>query len=421
LIFAVPTFFGIRAIGTLLMERFYLSETSVTARLDVAVGDFRDFVAANKVASTDVNAVGRWNQENHRVQLTVFGMNTTINSSSNGAELVGNEYGLVIRAGDLAKEAREYAVKFSDGVYTVAFYDSSRAIYMWGVNLACVVFAAVVFLAIVLLYDQHLTRTVQALSRQVRQVSRGDLQMQIRPATRDEIGQLALDVDAMRLSIIDKLHREEMAWQANSQLITAISHDVRTPLTALMGYLEILGDDTLAQEERQAYLEICKNNAHRLKGLTDELFGFFLVFGRPNPEQVLEEFDGAMLLDQILMEHEMDLTQQGYDVRTVEKSRLEGKIRVDLGHLRRVFDNLFSNVKKYADPQRPVSILREMENGELHVTMSNRIPRQANWAESNRIGLQTCQKLVDAMGGRFCQSKTGDTFTVEVILPLIKE
>ena len=130
--------------------------------------------------------------------------------------------------------------------------------------------------------QQHLTRTVQTLSRQVRQVSRGDLGMQIQAQTSDEIGQLALDVDAMRLSIIDKLQREEEAWKANSQLITAISHDVRTPLTALMGYLEILADETLSSEERNAYLDICKNNALRLKGLTDELFGFFLVFGKPN-------------------------------------------------------------------------------------------------------------------------------------------
>ena len=418
---ALLTFMGARVIGTILVERFRLSEASVGARLDSAATDFRNVVADNDVASTDVKAVGRWNQENSRIQLTVFGLNTTINSSPSGAELVGNEYGLVIRSGDLAEGAVEYAVKFTDGVYTVAFFDNSRSMYMVGVNLAAVVLAALIFLTIILLYDQHITLTVQTLSRQVRQVSRGDLQMQIQPVSHDEIGQLALDVDTMRLSIIDKLQREEAAWQANSQLITAISHDVRTPLTALMGYLEILGDDALLPEERQAYLEVCKNNAQRLKGLTDELFGFFLVFGKPTPDQVLEEYDAAMLLDQILMEHEMDLNQQGFDVRAVEQSRLEGKIRVDLGHLRRVFDNLFSNVKKYADPERPVGILRQMEGGKLHVTISNSIPARANRAESNRIGLQTCQKLIDAMGGQFRQNKTADTFTAEVILPLITE
>jgi signal transduction histidine kinase len=285
------------------------------------------------------------------------------------------------------------------------------------VNLSALALACLVFLGIVLLYNQHITRTVQTLSRQVRQVSRGDLGMQIRSTTQDEIGLLARDVDAMRLSIIDKLHREETAWRANSQLITAISHDVRTPLTALMGYLEIVSDESLSPEERSAYLEICKNNAQRLKSLTDELFGFFLVFGKPKPDQVPEEFDAAMLLEQVLLEHEMDLTQRGFQVE-YSSDPITGKLRVDLSHFRRIFDNLFSNVRKYADPGYPVTVTARCDREELIVTISNRIATTANRVESNRIGLQTCHKLVAAMGGEFNQSRTKDTFMVEVLLPL---
>ena len=197
----------------------------------------------------------------------------------------------------------------------------------------------------------------------------------------------------MRLSIIDKLQREEAAWQANTQLITAISHDVRTPLTALMGYLEILADESISPEERQAYLQVCKNNAVRLKGLTDELFGFFLVFGKPTPDQSPEEFDAAMLLDQILMEHEMNLTQKNFQVELRHEGEITGKLRIDLTHLRRVFDNLFSNVSKYADPQQPVTITQAVEGEDIRVTITNHIAEQTNRAESNRIGLQTCHKL----------------------------
>ena len=251
----------------------------------------------------------------------------------------------------------------------------------------------------------------------MRQVSRGDLQMQITPQTSDEIGQLALDVDAMRLSIIDKLQREEEAWKANSQLITAISHDVRTPLTALMGYLEIISDESLSPGERSAYLEICKNNALRLKGLTDELFGFFLVFGKPKPDQVLEEFDAVTLLEQVLLEHEMDLSQRGFRVET-DTAPITGKLRVDLGHFRRIFDNLFSNVRKYADPAFPVTVACRCDREELTVTICNHIRQSTTRVESNRIGLQTCHKLVAAMGGEFNQTRTKETFTVEVLLPL---
>ena len=223
------------------------------------------------------------------------------------------------------------------------------------------------------------------------------------------------------VQLMAKLQREEAAWQANTQLITAISHDVRTPLTALMGYLEILSDESVSPEERQAYLQVCKNNAVRLKSLTDELFGFFLVFGKPTVDQSPEEYDAAMLLDQILLEHEMNLNQQDFRVEMNREGDLTGKLRVDLTHLRRVFDNLFSNVNKYADHDHPVAIRIKRSEEELIVSITNHIGAQSNRRESNRIGLQTCHKLVAAMGGEFSQHRTKDTFSVEVLLPLITE
>ncbi len=415
---AVITFLAAVAVGDRVIQQVYLSNDSVARRLNSAVGDFRDFVFDNQISTTDVNAIGRWNQEHPGLNLTVYGGNTTITSTPAGAELVINSTGIIIPAEVNSRTGKRFPVNFMDGVYDVVIYDASRGMVDMAVLLSALGLAALVFLVTVLLYDQHVTRSVQTLSRQVRQVSRGDLQMKIQPMTNDEIGQLALDVDAMRLSIIDKLQREEAAWQANSQLITAISHDVRTPLTALLGYLEILSDEGNTPEERAAYLEVCKNNAHRLKSLTDELFGFFLVFGRPEPEKVMEEFDAATLLDQILLEHIMDLGQRGFEVENTTCENLRGTLQVDLGHFRRIFDNLFSNVRKYADPRQKVTVTCKCENEELLVTITNHFNPHQTRVESNRIGLQTCNKLVSAMGGEFNQSRTKTTFTVEVLLPL---
>lgn len=418
---AVVTFIASMLLGGAVIDRVYLSDQAIGNRMNREIASFRQYVAEHQVSSTNVSAIGRWNREHQHIQLTVYGLSTIVSSDSNGAELVGNENGLVIRDSVLSEGTAEYTVHFSDGAYAVAVHDTSGWIYVASVAAASLVLAVVVFLATILLYDQHITRTVQTLSRQVRQVSRGDLQMQIKPMTQDEIGQLALDVDTMRLSIIDKLQREEEAWKANTQLITAISHDVRTPLTALMGYLEILSDESVSPEERQAYLQVCKNNAVRLKSLTDELFGFFLVFGKPTVDQSPEEFDGAMLLEQILLEHEMNLNQQDFRVEMIREGEINGKLRIDLTHLRRVFDNLFSNVSKYADHDQPVTILMKGTEEELVVSITNTIAVQSNRRESNRIGLQTCHKLVAAMGGEFNQSRTKDTFTVEVLLPLIEK
>ena len=417
---AVVTFIAMVIVGNALVEEVYLSSEAVERRMDGEIASFRAHVEENQLASTDVNAVSLWNREHRNINLTIYGLNTTISSTPEGAELVLNESGIIVRSELQLQLSKEYPVNFRDGVCTVAVYDTSRTMVSAAVRLSALALAALVFLGIVLLYEQHITRSVQTLSRQVRQVSRGDLGMQIKPQSSDEIGLLARDVDAMRLSIIDKLQREEEAWKAYSQLITAISHYVRTPLTALLGYLEIVSDEGLSPEERSAYLEICKNNAQRLKSLTDELFGFFLVLGMPTPEQVPEECDAVTLLDQVLLEHAMDLTQRGFQVET-SADPVVGKLRVDLSHFRRIFDNLFSNVRKYADPEHPVTITQRVDRDELIITISNHITRTQGRVESNRIGLQTCHKLVHAMGGEFNQSRTKETFMVEVLLPLHTE
>ena len=415
---ALLTFGGAKLVGGSMVEQVYLSQEALNRRMEEKIDSFRDYVRRERIGSTDVRAIGAWNREHRFVQMTVYGLGTTVSSGPGGAELVVNENGIVIRAEAEKKGSVEFPVNFRDGVFPVTIYDNSVGLAQMAVNTMSLLAAALVFLVIIILYERHITRLVRTLSRQVKLVSQGDLQRQICPQSLDEIGQLARDVDTMRLSIIDKLQREEAALQANSQLITAISHDVRTPLTALMGYLEILSDESIAPEERQAYLEVCKKNAQRLKSLTDELFGFFLVFGKPTPDLRLEEFDAVTLVDQILLEHEVGLHQYHFEIEYRERGDLSGVLRVDVGHVRRIFENLFSNILKYADPARPVLVERIAEEGSLSIRICNAVPAHAARVESNRIGLQTCQKLAQAMGGSFRQEKTADTFCATVTLPL---
>ena len=403
--------------GQHLVSKHWLSQAQTQNRITSNIQSFRTFADENNLSSADAVSIGKWNRAHADMRLTVFGRTTIISSDAYGAEITQTDSGLSFRLDD--HEGFSFPVNFSDGTYSVHIYDHSEGRLYNIVNIASIIISAMVFLLLVLLYERHVTLSILRLSRQVRQVSRGDLQQSIHPPTRDEIGQLAEDVDTMRLSILDKLHREEAAWKANSDLITAISHDVRTPLTALMGYLDILSNTRLSPEQQHSYLEICQSNATRLKDLTDELFGFFLVFGNRTPEQNLEQFDAAMLLEQLLLEAQAELTGQGFDVRLVwPEEALRGNLEIDLNHLHRVFGNLFSNLQKYADPQKEVLIQVSADQCLLYIRITNTILAGASRVESNKIGLKTCEKLLGSMGGSFRQRRTTDTFTAEVALPL---
>jgi signal transduction histidine kinase len=403
-------------VGQRIVTNIWLSPARTQSRMKEHIRSFRDYVDENDISSTDAAAVGRWSQDHADVRLTVHGRNTVISADSYGAEITLTDSGLSLRLED--RDNYPCTVNFSDGSYTVNMYDHSDTRLYNIVNIASIVLSAAVFLVLVLLYERHVTYSILRLSRQVRQVSRGSLQLRLHSPANDEIGQLAEDVEAMRLSILDKLRREEEALQANTDLITAISHDVRTPLTALMGYLDILSDPALPPEVQRTYLDICRNNAQRLKDLTDELFGFFLVFGKQTPEQMPESFDAAMLLEQILVEAQAELTGQGFAIRAEWPKELAGMLKIDLNHLRRVFDNLFSNLRKYADPQKEVVIRVSTGDSVLHIAITNAILTAGSRVESNKIGLKTCDKLLTAMGGRFRQNSDADRFTAEVTLPL---
>ena len=403
-------------LGRELVDQVWRAPAQSENRLNTHIASLRKFVEEHSVSSTDAAAIGQWNRGHMDVRLTVNGRNTILNTDGTTAEITLSDSGLSLRLDD--HTGYQFPVNFSDGTYTVSIYDHSETRLYNAVNIASIVISAAVFLLLMVLYERHVTLSILRLSRQVRQVSRGDLQKRIHSPAQDEIGQLAEDVESMRLGILDKLHREENAWKANSDLITAISHDVRTPLTALMGYLDILSDPELPTEIQRAYLEICRNNAARLKDLTNELFGFSLVFGNQGPEQNIEQFDAATLLEQIFLEAGEELTGQGFTVDLQLPQDLCGTLLVDLGHLRRVFDNLFSNLRKYADPALPVNILVSVAENQLAITMTNAILTGANRVESNKIGLKTCEKLLLAMGGGFRQSRTANTFTAEVSLPL---
>lgn len=411
----------VQVAGDSIIANFYCSQRRQEARLQETITALRRYVDEGSVASTDAQRIGAWNREHPYIQLTIYANNTVLTSDRWGAELVGADSGLVMRVGSAESADHAYPVNFADGAYQVHVYDYSQSRWYGLMNWISIIAGGVVFLVLMLLYNSRVTLAIGRLSRQVRRVSQGNLALEIMPPSRDEIGNLAEDVDAMRLSIIDKLQREETAWHANTQLITAISHDIRTPLTALIGYLDILSEGPdLTEDQRQQYLEVCCRKAEKLRDLTNELFSYFLVFGKPDLELNLEEYDALTLLDQILGEQMADLTQRGYVLRTV-MPRFQCQIRVDVQHLRRVFDNLFSNVLKYADQEKPVTVAAVQESDTLHVCLSNYIKKDAGAVESTKIGLQTCEKLLNSMGGTFLRYQDDRGFTAEVILPICGE
>ena len=214
-----------------------------------------------------------------------------------------------------------------------------------------------------------------------------------------------------------KKEAQQQALEKNQSLISAMSHDIRNPLTALLGYLDLAKNGQYrSQEELQQYLDASYSKAEQLKMLTDELFRYSLVFGAQELPIQLESFDAAALLDQMVGEGIVMLEQKGYTIRRAVQP-VSCQIQVDASYFKRVLDNLADNICKYADPAKPIHVLVAQESGALTLCVSNTILKNPGQVESNRIGLRICEKIMRQMGGTFEKRQTEDTFTVTLTLP----
>ncbi len=411
-------YLGAYRLGSWALEDIYMSPESRSARQAKIYSEFFGYVSDNRITGDDTEAVARWTREHPFVTILVYqdeGEDMRVSQQAQAAAVLSNTERL--RSGN--QFGRLYSMRFADGDYRIAIGDSSN-IREDNINRAiALTLAGITFFILVFLYIRRLTDRIILLSQEAGAIGAGDLEAPITVKGEDELAMLASEMDGMRKSVIERMSGERRAWEANSELITAISHDIRTPMTALLGYLSLLNEASAAGDEKsRQFAASAYEKAMELKDLTDELFKYFLVFGRAELELNLEELDAALLLDQLLGEAEFDLGDAGFEVK---RTPFEDActLRVDPLYLKRVVDNLVSNAKKYADRGQPLLLSADRRGDTLAVTMSNGIARGTPRVESTKIGLRTCEKIMSALGGSFRAGSEGDIFTAEFDLPVL--
>ena len=226
----------------------------------------------------------------------------------------------------------------------------------------------------------------------------------------------------MRSSLIQRLINEKEAWDKNSELITAMSHDIRTPLTSLIGYLDIIESGKYqSEEEAMKYVAASRDKAFQLKDLSDKLFQYFLVFGSKGTERNLEIYDAGILIQQLLSEHVAELMNYGFNV-DFDYNIPEGvEIEADVSGLKRMVDNVFSNVMKYAAPDFSVKVSAKHKEDKIFIQLENHVREDSRNVESNKIGLKTCEKICKDMGGDFVYTDEDETFRVNMTLLAYRE
>ena len=256
---------------------------------------------------------------------------------------------------------------------------------------------------------------IGTLENEIKILEGGDLNYNITIDGNDELAFLAESINEMRKSFIERLQNENEAKSANSELITAMSHDLRTPLTALLGYLDIIEYKKYKTEENlMQYIHNSREKAYQIKSLSDKLFEYFLVFSHKEHLE-LETFNVNEIFEQIFQEEFFMLNAENFTFDFIPCNHI-CYLDMNLISIRRVFDNLFSNILKYADKSEPIKIRYYIENNILIITIKNKINNNLKSVISTGIGLKTCTKIIEMHNGQLSTQKIDNFFIVTITL-----
>lgn len=220
--------------------------------------------------------------------------------------------------------------------------------------------------------------------------------------------------------------------QMKSDLITNVSHDIKTPLTSIINYVDLLKRLKIEDEPAKSYIQILENKSQRLKQLTDDLVEASKI-SSGNIVLNLEKLNLTELLNQSIGEFSEKFEEKRLQV-VFEGKELTSNIYADSRRMWRVIENLFHNICKYALEGTRVYLDLTVENGEIQISIKNISQSQMNIrpeelterfirgdvsrsAEGSGLGLSIAKNLIQLQGGTFDIYLDGDLFKVVIGFP----
>lgn len=305
-----------------------------------------------------------------------------------------------------------------------------------GLGLAGLLLGGAVFLGVngaALLLVLRKAALIQVLAEDTARIRSGEVGHRVAATGEPLLDPLADNINSMAEGLKISLESQVRAERLKAELVTNVSHDLKTPLTSIITYVDLLKREGVCSENAPHYVEVLDQKSQRLKGLTEDLFEAAKA-SSGNLAYTLERLDMAELLSQGLGELSDRIAESGLQFR---QSAPEEKVYAlgDGRLLWRVMENLLSNVFKYAQPGSRVYLETGVENGWVRITLKNisafelniqaeelleRFKRgdESRHSEGSGLGLSIARSLTELQGGRFSVAIDGDLFKAQVELPL---
>lgn len=299
---------------------------------------------------------------------------------------------------------------------------------LWYWGLAALIIYSVILFLLLRKYVRKIQDQYQLLLQATNELAQGNLNGTI-PEDLGVFEPFREEIDKIRTGFRKAVDEEVKSTKMKTDLITNVSHDLKTPLTAIITYVDLLKDPNLSAEERKKYIQILDQKANRLKLLIEDLFEISKATSKTVQLNIMD-VDIVSLLRQVKLElqDKIEATDLSFRWQLPEEKVV---LPLDSQRTYRVFENLLVNITKYAMPHTRVYITMEETENHVKITMKNISATELNFnpseiterfvrgdasrnTEGSGLGLAIAKSFTELQGGRLEVFTDADLFTVEI-------
>lgn len=294
-----------------------------------------------------------------------------------------------------------------------------------------IILAVAIFLIPVLVFVHRRMAYLGRIRSEMLVMAEGDLQHPISVQGRDEISSLAGELNELRQALLESQEKERQSHLDNQELIRALSHDLRTPLTTLHGYLEILKLSKGNPQRYPEYIRRCLEKTEEIRGMSDKMFEYALVF--EGEKSIEKQMLSLEVLQNEVEKQADDLHMQGFTIEWMKSPKDLEEVMQTYGFsgnaflIKRLVGNICSNIVRYGDMEKPVQISvavvpdgkREDEEKQALLSFRNAVSKRREAAGSG-VGLKSAAKIAGLHQGQLQWKEESGFFQAELALGILR-
>lgn len=408
--FAVSSvlFFGMSAISDSLISRYVREHDIARTETSRILDALQSYVSENNIATGDIGRLSDWTRSEKYMHVIVFREGGIIFDSDVG-------YGSETASGTIY--APNYVIELSDyaaPIFLDSFYEYQLSMIAVFIEL---IVSFMVFTLIVAFFVGRHFAYIRQIAFGIKVLEGGNLEYEIPVRGNDELSVLAGSLNEMRKVFMQRTERPVDAGGERFADLAAISHDLRTPLTTLILFIEIIKTKKDASEEEMAYyIQKLSVITGKIRTLTENLeifasddWNYAIPLNEPRP--------AIDILKDILPEAVLFLSERGFVVK--QSNGLKGEsIRVNDHFIYRIIDNVISNIDRYGAHEYPVKIITRRDGEQATISFVNGVSENREPLKTSKLGLSLVKEMMRKMNGACTLSRRTDRFTLKLAFPI---